>query len=230
MAARDRGRTERRVVLNRPPRTKGTDRYLIPGETAEIETIRHWMILARPVLKSLAVIAVALFLLSNDPYSMVLRNIVTLALLLVVGYLGYQILEWRMDHFVVTNRRVLLVSGVLTKKTAVMPLLKVTDLTYEQSPLARLLNYGTFIFESAGQDQALSRVSYLPGGPRQLYKQISELLFDYAGIAMQPQPPPQVAQYRTVDVETGLLPGEESMRTHTTTPIPRLGPEWAGDD
>lgn len=212
-------------------RSKGTDRYLIPGETAVIDTLRHWTILAGPVLKSLAVIAVALFLLSNDPYSMVLRNIVTIALLVVVCYLAYQILEWRMDHFVVTNRRVLLVTGVFTKKTAVMPLLKVTDLTYEQTPLARLLGYGTFLFESAGQDQALSRVSHLPGGPRQLYKQISELLFNYAGIAMQPPlGPPQFAEYRTVDLATGVLSPENSIRTHRTAPIPRLGPEWVGDD
>ncbi|MDQ3735346.1 MAG: PH domain-containing protein [Actinomycetota bacterium] len=210
----------------RRTRPSGIDRYLIPDERAEIETRRHWMILTRPVLWSLAVIAVAMFLLSGDPYSEVMRNIVALALLGVAAYLGYQILQWRLDQFVVTNRRVLLVSGVLTRKTAVMPLLKVTDLTYEQTPLARILGYGTFLFESAGQEQALSRVNYLPGGPRQLYKQISELLFNYTGIAAPPPPP----RHHTVEVATGTLPGENAMRTHTTTPIPRLGPEWAGDD
>jgi len=214
----------------RAARPTGTERYLIPDERAEIETRRHWMILAGPVLKSLAVIAVAMFLLSSDPYSDTTRNIAALALLGVAGYLGYQIVEWRMDHFVVTNRRVLLVSGVLTKKTAVMPLLKVTDLTYEQTPIARILGYGTFLFESAGQDQALSRVSHLPGGPRQLYKQISELLFNYQGLAMQPPPPPHTTRQQTVNVATGQPVGDQSMPRHTTTPIPRLGPEWAAED
>ncbi len=211
----------------RAARPSSIARYLIPDERAEIETRRHWMILARPVLASLAAIAIAMFLLSSDPYSEVMRNVVALTLLGVAGYLGYQILEWRLDQFVVTNRRVLLVSGVLTKKTAVMPLLKVTDLTYEQTPLARILGYGTFIFESAGQEQALSRVSHLPGGPRQLYKQISELLFNYTGIAAPPPPP---IRHYTVEVATGTSPGESAMRTHTTTPIPRLDPELIGDD
>lgn len=220
---------EGRTTLNRQARSKGTDRYLIPDERAEIETLRHWMILMQPVLKSLGVVAIALLVLSSDPYSIALRNIVTLVLLGVAGYLGYQILQWRMDHFVVTNRRVLLVSGVLTKKTAVMPLLKVTDLTYEQTPLARLLGYGTFIFESAGQDQALSRVDFLPGGPRQLYKQISELLFaNYTGMGLQP--PVQFSGQQTVNVQTGGSPGGEPGQRHTTTPIPLLGAEWAGDD
>lgn len=183
---------------------KGTRRYLLPDETAEIETRRHWMILTRPVLISMAVVAVALFVLSVNPYSMGLRNVVTLVIAAVVSYLGYQVVQWRMDRFVVTRRRVLLVSGVLTKRTAVMPLSKITDMTYEQTPLARVLRYGTFVFESAGQDQALSRVTHLPGGPRQLYLLISDLLFrnDPGRLRVPP-------------------PGYEPARTHQTTPIPR---------
>ena len=57
-----------------------------------------------------------------------------------------------------------------------MPLRKVTDMTYERSVLGRLLGYGEFIMESAGQDQALSRVPYLPR-PDSLYLEVSQLLF-----------------------------------------------------
>jgi hypothetical protein len=54
--------------------------------------------------------------------------------------------------------------------------MKVTDLTYQQSPLGRILNYGSFILESAGQQQALSRVDFLPQ-PAKRYQQVSGLLF-----------------------------------------------------
>jgi len=192
-----------------------------------------------PVLKSLAVLAVALYLLGNDSYSMALDNLVLAVILGVFLYLSYQIIQWRLDHFVVTNRRVLLVSGVLTKRTAIMPLLKVTDMTYQQNPLARMLGYGTFVFESAGQDQALSRVDYLPGGPRQLYIQISALLFaNYGGpTTAAPVPPPGPAslpEQTTVDVRTGRTPDVEQPRIHQTTPIPRpddpYSPGREGDD
>jgi hypothetical protein len=39
-----------------------------------------------------------------------------------------------------------------------------------------MLGYGTMIIESAGQIQALSRISYLPD-PEEVYEAISELVF-----------------------------------------------------
>ena len=57
-----------------------------------------------------------------------------------------------------------------------MPLIKVTDLTFEQTVWGRILHYGTFIIESAGQDQALSRIDYL-AHPLQRYREVSALLF-----------------------------------------------------
>lgn len=210
------------------PAWAGTRRYLLPDERAAIETRRHWMILFAPVLKSLVALGVATFFLAGDRAASGVADVAVLLILVILGYLAYQILQWWMDHFIVTDRRVLLVSGVLTKKTAVMPLMKVTDLTYEQNPMGRLLGYGTFIFESAGQDQALSRVSHLPGGPRQIYKQISELLFNYSGLAMRPQS--GYTQQRTVDLRSGRPVGEDSMGRHSTSPIPRLNPGWPGED
>jgi hypothetical protein len=49
-----------------------------------------------------------------------------------------------------------------------MPLSRVTDMAYNQSPMGRVLNYGTFVLESAGQEQALREVHFLPD-PRELY-------------------------------------------------------------
>lgn len=185
---------------------------------------RHWMILMPSVLWSLAIVAVPVLILTNDSYSMALDNIVLLVIAGVALYLGYQILQWWLDHFIVTNRRVLLVSGVLTKRAAIMPLIKVTDMTYEQNPLARMLGYGTFVFESAGQDQALSRVTHLPGGPRQLYVQISSLLFATYTEPTAPPLPSWVSEQLTVDARTGRPPDVEQPRTHQTAPIPQPDP------
>ena len=57
-----------------------------------------------------------------------------------------------------------------------MPLIKVTDMSYARPPLGRLLGYGEIVIESAGQDQALRRITHLPD-PDGLYLEICELLF-----------------------------------------------------
>ena len=78
------------------------------------------------------------------------------------------LVDWAVDYFVVTSHRFILTSGLFNRKVAMMPLVKVTDMTFQRSFLGRILGYGTFILESAGQDQALSTVDYIPY-PEQLY-------------------------------------------------------------
>ena len=57
-----------------------------------------------------------------------------------------------------------------------MPLAKVTDMSFQRSAMGRLLGYGEFIVESAGQNQALRNVDRLPY-PEQLYLEICGLIF-----------------------------------------------------
>jgi Bacterial PH domain len=57
-----------------------------------------------------------------------------------------------------------------------MPLTKVTDMTFQRSTLGRILGYGEFIVESAGQDQALRNIDHLPY-PEQLYLEVCGLIF-----------------------------------------------------
>ena len=56
---------------------------------------------------------------------------------------------------------------------SMMPLAKVTDMSFQRSASGRLLGYGEF-GESAGQDQALTNVDYLPY-PEQLYLEVCGL-------------------------------------------------------
>jgi hypothetical protein len=57
-----------------------------------------------------------------------------------------------------------------------MPLTKVTDLSFIRTFNGRLLGYGTMVIESAGQIQALNQIHYLPD-PEEVYEAISELVF-----------------------------------------------------
>nr|WP_276612496.1 PH domain-containing protein [Kineococcus vitellinus] len=88
---------------------------------------------------------------------------------------------WRNDWFMATDRRLLLTYGVFRRQVAMMPLSKVTDMSYNRSLAGRLLGYGELVMESAGQDRALSHVDRLPM-PDQVYVRICEQLFGEVGV------------------------------------------------
>src|ERR1700744_1242127 len=153
-----------------------TDQYLLRTERMIFSVRRHWAALAE-VGGMLAIYWLgALIVLGLLGQYQLIRLIALCFMFFSLCWFAWQILDWRIERFMVTNRRVLLISGILTRNVAIMPLMKGTDLTYQQSPLGRVLGYGSFILESAGQQQALSRVDFLPQ-PAKRYQQVSGLLF-----------------------------------------------------
>jgi uncharacterized membrane protein YdbT with pleckstrin-like domain len=87
---------------------------------------------------------------------------------------------WWIERIVITDKRVMLAQGIITHSVGMMPLGKVTDLTFERSIGGRFLGYGTLIVESAGQIQALNRIDYMPR-PEEIYEALSELVFGEKG-------------------------------------------------
>ncbi|MGY1832352.1 PH domain-containing protein [Geodermatophilus sp. SYSU D01180] len=165
----------------RPPRwAKDAAKYLLPGEQAVVATRRHWAVLLWPGVKAVAVLLVGLWVLTLDPDNRVSAGV---GLLVVVGALGWFALragEWWMRHFIVTRRRVLLTSGIVARTVSLLPLRRITDLTWKETVPGQLLGYGTFRFESAGSQQALSQITFLPRADL-LYREVSELLFGSDG-------------------------------------------------
>lgn len=154
-------------------------RYLFPTEKYRGEWRRHWIHLVPEfVIGVLATFVMGyvsgLLARTNNEGAM---GAVILAWLIVLGWVGWRVMDWFFDRFILTNKRVMVVSGVVTRKVAMMPLLRVTDMKYEQTPLGRMLNYGTFVLESAGQDQALREVKHLPD-PNELYLQVVEEMYE----------------------------------------------------
>ena len=157
--------------------SKDADKYLLPHEQPPvIATRRHWAVLIGPVVKAVPVLAVGGWLLMIDPDNRLTSSVGLVVLFGALGYLALRAGEWWMRHFIVTNRRVLLTTGIVVRTVALLPLRRITDLTYKETLLGQLLGYGTFRFESAGQQQALSEITYLPRADV-LYRDVSNLLF-----------------------------------------------------
>jgi membrane protein YdbS with pleckstrin-like domain len=125
-----------------------------------------------------------------------------IAALIVAARFGWRVWQWHSDRIVVTDQRIFEVSGILTRRVASMPLTRVTDMTYQRSLLGRILGYGDLIIESAGQDQALSRIEHLPR-PDDFYRTITSLVT--AGIpSLLPEGEDRV--WLPEDEDTGPLP------------------------
>jgi uncharacterized membrane protein YdbT with pleckstrin-like domain len=138
-------------------------RYLIQSESIVFVLHRHWIVLLEPILTALAGLAAVVLVGSTAS-----------------GLLAYHVFEWHHEMFVATNSRLMLVHGLVTRKVDIMPMTKVTDMRYDRSLIGQIFGYGVFILESAGQDQALSRINFIPD-PDLHYQQISAVIFAPAG-------------------------------------------------
>lgn len=150
-------------------------RYLIPGERVVVSTRRHWFRLAAPVslvvLTFVAMVAGAF----SSTWGQAASVLVWLWLAACL-YALWRILEWRTEWFIATDRRLLKTYGLITQRVAMMPLAKVTDMSYDRSLLGRMIGYGEFVMESAGQDQALSKMDLMPD-PEPKYIAMCETIF-----------------------------------------------------
>jgi uncharacterized membrane protein YdbT with pleckstrin-like domain len=166
------------------------DRYLTPAEKIVFRTRLHPIRIVRPWLLFFVVL---LFTgLVGSQYTGRESNLTGGLFLVVLGFLayaGWRTFEWYREWFVGTDRRLMLTLGIVTRKIAMIPLGKVTDMRYDRSPLGQILGYGSFVLESAGQEQAFREVRYVPN-PDVLYRRISEELFtpDARRASDRPQP------------------------------------------
>jgi len=157
------------------------NRFLLPHERQVITVHQHPAVLIRVLFEVLVGLAIAGWLTVA-----VAKNNGTAVLIiwilwgLVFLRLVIKVVEWVETYFVVTSQRFLLATGLITRQVKMMPLAKVTDMTFERSAWGRILGYGEFIIESAGQNQALERVKHLPY-PEQLYLEVCGLLFKDTG-------------------------------------------------
>src|SRR5262245_53059629 len=154
-------------------------RYLFPTEKFRGEWRRHWIHL----VKRLTLGVVATFVLGYLSGYFAKQNITSgltilvLIWIVIMGWVLWAVAEWYYDRFILTNKRVMLIEGIISRRVAMMPLARVTDMKYTQSALGRVLGYGTFELESAGQEQALRNVPNLPN-PTDLYLQVVEEMYE----------------------------------------------------
>lgn len=108
---------------------------------------QHWFILVSAIVLEIVVILVviALTIIAGafwTEFALLIGAIGTILLLLPLSTMMRDILDWMNRQFIVTNRRVIQISGVLNKNVTDSSLRKVTDVKMSKSFFGRIFNYG----------------------------------------------------------------------------------------
>ena len=158
---------------------KEIDEYILPNERRVIRVRTHWVVMLEHMTETILLITV---LYGLDMYlgNVVFHTISWYIGLVAVCRLAIFIAEWWVERLVITDKRVMRAGGILTHRLDMMPLGKVTDLTFERTFAGRLMGYGHMRFESAGQKQGLEKIKFAPQ-PEEIYEALTELIFGEKG-------------------------------------------------
>lgn len=138
------------------------DSLLGQSERVLLIARQHWTILLRSIVLEIVVI---LFLMAGTTVAGAIFAPLFLAYLLILiplVLLILDVLRWWNLQYVVSNRRVIQVSGVFNKATIDSSLEKVNDVKMEQSFFGRMMNYGDIEILTASElgVNRFSRISH----------------------------------------------------------------------
>jgi uncharacterized membrane protein YdbT with pleckstrin-like domain len=115
----------------------------------------HWKALIQPVVVLVLVLGVGGFIASaipdGDHQGQERLAVLVVGLVLLGFYSVRPFLRWVTTHFVITDRRVLVRTGILSRTGRDVPLSRVNDITFSTTFLERILGCGTLVIESAGE-------------------------------------------------------------------------------
>jgi hypothetical protein len=125
------------------------DSLLADGESISFRTRQHWLatiIDARYPWAIFLVSLIVLFVISTNIGPGAARDIVSwltfAGFVVSIAWLAKVYWNWLSQDYIVTNRRVIKVEGIINKRSADSSLEKINDAVLEQNIFARILNYG----------------------------------------------------------------------------------------
>lgn len=131
------------------------DKNLIPGEGVLYRTGLHWIVLVLPILVAVLFGLPAVLILIvgsrgrvDPPGSAGIVGSVLLAFAVTALLVG--ILKRSATEMAVTNKRVVIKTGILTRRTYEILLSKVESIHVEEGLLGRMLGYGSVIVRGIG--------------------------------------------------------------------------------
>jgi uncharacterized membrane protein YdbT with pleckstrin-like domain len=128
---------------------------LTEGEHLVLRLHQHWKTVLRPFLilaaDVIVLLALLVFVASIRDSAPARIGLGVVALLVVVVWVARPLLRWRTTSYELTNRRLRLRAGIISRRGRDFPLSKISDVSFQQGLLDRLLGCGRLIVESPGE-------------------------------------------------------------------------------
>ena len=177
------------------------DSMLASGERPLRREHQHWFVLVADAVWGIVAIVIALVLLflSGNLGQGGLRDVLGWGIvILVIGglvYMGWQVLRWMNEEYIVTTRRVMQAEGVINKRVLDSSLEKINDAVLTQSIFGRMFGFGDLDILTASE-QGISRLRMLrqpDDFKRSMLEAKHELELELSGARPLPSPPLRAA-------------------------------------
>src|SRR5688500_11618547 len=152
------------------------DSLLTEGEQVVLRSRQHWLALlsrARTgvllwVIGLALLVVVVWFNVAPGPVRDVISGVAIVLLVLGLLIFVFRAWQWWAQDYVITNRRLLKVTGILNKRSGDSSLEKINDAILTQSVWGLMLNFGNLEILTAA-DQAVDRY-YMLNSPKEFKK------------------------------------------------------------
>jgi uncharacterized membrane protein YdbT with pleckstrin-like domain len=126
-----------------------SQKLLTDGESVVVDTRTHPKALIWPGIVLLVTLAVAIFLdrlVDNGVVSLVVW---VLALVVIVWWSLRPFLAWLTATYTITTKRLITREGLVARRGHDIPLMRISDVAYDQGILDRMLGCGTLVISDA---------------------------------------------------------------------------------
>ena len=147
------------------------EKDLIPGETLAYKTGLHWIVIVPQTIFAILIAATGVGALVFRPSLMPVGiAFFPIALLLLI----FVIMRRNATEMAVTNRRVIIKTGLASRRSLEIMLAKVESIGIEESAMGRVFGYGTLtIHGTGGTPEPFSRIAHPSEFRREVQQQVA---------------------------------------------------------
>ena len=121
------------------------------GENVVLDLKPHWFFFWKHIVVGLVFLVVFVIYLGPADGSKILGWPLGIGLLVFAAFVVEKYLVWTYTHFVLTDRRVISRSGIVSKRGTEIPLERINNIDFRQNILLRMIGAGDLDIESAGK-------------------------------------------------------------------------------